>query len=106
MSMDSAEDIKKHIRVYMTVGCALLFLTAVTVGVSYIHLPIALAIFVGLLIATVKASLVAGYFMHLIDEKKIIYWVLAITAIFFVALMMLPIFTDTEVHNYLQGFSN
>jgi hypothetical protein len=31
--------------------------------------------------------------MHLISEKKLIYAVLALTAIFFVALMALPSFT-------------
>jgi len=37
-------------------------------------------IIVALIIATVKGSLVAGYFMHLFSEKKLIYMVLALTA--------------------------
>ena len=35
---------------------------------------------VALLVATIKGSLVACYFMHLISEKKLIYAVLALTA--------------------------
>jgi cytochrome c oxidase subunit 4 len=86
-----ADDVKKHVRVYITVFVALMFLTLVTVTVSYLHLSVAVAITVALIIATVKASLVASYFMHLISEKKLIYATLILTAVFFVALMFLPI---------------
>ena len=40
-----------------------------------------MAIAVALFIATIKGSLVACYFMHLISEKKLIYVVLGITTI-------------------------
>ena len=39
-----------------------------------------MAIAVALFVATIKGSLVACYFMHLISEKKLIYAVLALTA--------------------------
>ena len=39
------------------------------------------AVTVALLVALVKGSLVACYFMHLISEKKLIYAVLALTAV-------------------------
>ena len=55
-------------------------LTIVTVAVSYLHLAAPMAIAVALFIATIKGSLVACYFMHLISEKKLIYAVLAMTA--------------------------
>jgi cytochrome c oxidase subunit 4 len=84
-------EIKKHVRVYVTVFVALMALTLVTVAVSTLHLSVAGAIAVALLIATVKASLVASYFMHLISEKKVIYGTLILTAIFFAALMFLPV---------------
>lgn len=86
-----AEDIKKHVRVYITVFVALMFLTLVTVTVSYLHLSVGVAIAVALTIAAVKASLVASYFMHLISEKKLIYATLILTAVFFIALMSLPV---------------
>jgi cytochrome c oxidase subunit 4 len=91
-----AADIDRHVRVYITVFVALMALTLITVAVSYLHLPLPYAVTVALLVATVKGSLVACYFMHLISEKKVIYAVLALTAVFFVALMALPSFT---VHN-------
>lgn len=92
--MDSAHsaDIKKHVRTYIMVFVTLLVLTIVTVTVSYLHLGVFAAISVALLIATIKGSLVACYFMHLISEKKMIYLTLILTAVFFVALMALPLF--------------
>ena len=93
MSVDSTEDIKKHVKVYITVFAALMVLTIATVGVSYINLAVPLAITVALIIATVKGSLVASYFMHLVSEKSPIYWTLILTAVFFVTLMFLPLLT-------------
>ena len=58
------------LRTYLIIAASLLFLSGVTVWVSYIDLGsfnIVLAMFV----ATVKASLVAFFFMHLLwDDKK------------------------------------
>jgi cytochrome c oxidase subunit 4 len=92
------EDLKKHVRIYISVFVALMVLTIVTVGVSYlgVHLGWATwtAVVAALVIASIKGSLVALYFMHLISEVKIIYWTLALCAAFFAVLMMLPTFTE------------
>ncbi len=93
MTSDHAADIDRHVRVYIIVFVALMALTLVTVAVSYVHLPTKIAISVALLVATIKGSLVACYFMHLISEKKLILAVLVVTAIFFVALLALPAVT-------------
>jgi cytochrome c oxidase subunit 4 len=93
---DHAADIDRHVRIYITVFVALMALTLVTVAVSYLDLSTPMAVAVALLIATVKGSLVACYFMHLISERKLIYWVLAITAFKFVALLFLPVFTHSN----------
>lgn len=93
---DHAADIDRHVRIYITVFVALMVLTIVTVAVSYLHLPVAMAVTVALLVATVKGSLVACYFMHLISEKKLIFAVLVLTAVFFVALLALPAVTHSN----------
>ena len=77
MTVDHAADIDRHVRVYITVFVALMALTLITVAISYLHLSTPMAIAVALLVATIKGSLVACYFMHLIAEKKLIYVVLA-----------------------------
>jgi cytochrome c oxidase subunit 4 len=93
LTSDHAADIDKHVRVYIIVFVALMVLTVITVAVSYVHLPLAMAVTVALLVATVKGSLVACYFMHLISEKKLILAVLVLTAVFFLALLALPALT-------------
>ena len=90
---DHAADIDRHVRVYIIVFVALMALTFVTVAVSYLDLSPAMAITVALFVATIKGSLVACYFMHLISEKRLIYAVLVITVIKFVALLALPALT-------------
>ena len=93
MTGDHAVDIDRHVRVYITVFVALMALTIITVAVSYLHLPLPIAVTVALLVATIKGSLVMCYFMHLISEKKLILAVLVLTAVFFAALLALPVFT-------------
>jgi len=90
---EHAVDIDRHVRVYITVFVALMVLTVVTVAISRVHLPIHYAVTVALLVATIKGTLVACYFMHLISEKKLIYAVLVLTGVFFLALMALPVIT-------------
>ena len=93
---DHAAEIDKHVKVYITVFVTLMVLTIVTVAISRFHLPIKTAVAVAMFVATIKGSLVACYFMHLISEKKLILAVLLLTVAFFVALLVLPIAT---VHN-------
>jgi cytochrome c oxidase subunit 4 len=92
----SPEEFRKHLGKYYVVFVALLCLTAITVGVSYLKLNRPLAITIALIIATVKAGMVAGVFMHLISEKKVIYAVLILTAAFFLFVLLLPSFTTFE----------
>lgn len=91
MSGHTADEIKKETRTYILVFVALAALTVITVAVSYLHLSIVPAVLVALFIATVKGALVAGFFMHLITERRLIYSVLLLTLVFFVALMLLPL---------------
>ena len=94
----SVDDLKKHIRTYVLVFLALLVGTAITVGMYAIHIDsVPLTIAIALFIASIKAFLVAGFFMHLISEKKAIYAMLITTAVFFVALMFLTLWAT---HDY------
>ena len=93
MEATNIEEFKRqHVRKYIMVFVALLALTIVTVTVSSLHLGIAATIVAALIVATVKGSLVACYFMHLISERRMIYLMLLLTVVFFAALMSLPLF--------------
>ena len=96
MSESHAEDISKHVRTYFMVFGALMVLTVITVAISYLHLEAQEAIIVALFIATIKASLVALFFMHLNHERKLIYYSLILTAVFFLFLMIVPLATNLD----------
>jgi cytochrome c oxidase subunit 4 len=98
MSDSHSHDISRHVRIYITVFVALLFGTILTVGMYYVHFDsMAVTIAIALFIATIKASLVAGYFMHLISERKAIYAILTATVFFFAAMMYLTVWSRDEI---------
>jgi cytochrome c oxidase subunit IV len=96
MTSEHAVDIDRHVRSYITVFVALMVLTIITVAISYLDLSVPLAVTVALIVATVKGALVAGVFMHLRSEQKLIYAVLVVTVLFFIVLMALPVFTHSN----------
>ena len=89
-------DLKKHVRTYIIVFVSLMALTLVTVAISYLHLPTPAAIGLALLVATIKGSLVACYFMHLISERRLIYIVMAITVFMFIGVLLGPVLTEVD----------
>ena len=90
------EDVAKQVRGYLMVFGTLLVLTLVTVGVSYLNLPEVETVVVALAIATLKASLVAMFFMHLKGEKPMVTWPLALTAFLFVGLLASLLFSEAD----------
>ena len=91
--MNSFEEIRKQQKTYWIIGASLFVLTFVTVWVSYWELAAGMALFVALLIASIKGGLVANYFMHLNHEKQLVYFVLILSIVFFIVLMAVPILT-------------
>lgn len=85
-----------HVRGYIGIFGALLALTLVTVGVSYLHLPTAPTVVLGLAIATAKATLVILFFMHLKGERPMVYWPLALTMFLFAALFAFILWTEGD----------
>jgi caa(3)-type oxidase subunit IV len=78
--------------------CAVIFLvvactTAAMIATSFAHIGDGWTLKIALIlaIAVVNAFLVAGYLMHLLSEKKLIYTVLAFTVIFVIGLFALTI---------------
>jgi len=80
-------------RTLLAVFAALLLLTVVTVLVSYVDLGMG-NVAVALMIASVKASLVALFFMHLKGESRLV-WGFALVPIVFLALILFGTLVDT-----------
>lgn len=92
----SAHEIQGHLKKYYMVFGALLVLTGLTVAVAEMHVSIGMAIVIALFVAGVKGSLVACYFMHLLEEKSMLIWILILCALFFLLLLLFPTFTVSE----------
>jgi caa(3)-type oxidase subunit IV len=78
--------------------CAVVFLvvvctTSAMIATSFSHIGEGWTLKVALIlaIAVVNAFLVAGYLMHLLSEKKLIYIVLGFTVFFFIGLLGLTL---------------
>ena len=86
----AAHNVAKHVRKYLLVGLTLITFTAITVFLSYVNFGTMKAnVAVAMLVATFKAGLVAAIFMHLSNEKQLIYRILIFTAFFVLGLFFL-----------------
>ncbi len=83
----AAPDAHSHAGRYVVVWAALMALTALTWGLSTVHVAGFAGVALALGIATVKGALVALFFMHLWDQSGTNRLVL-ITALIFVALLI------------------
>lgn len=85
---------KHHVlplKVYLGAGATLLFLTIITVAVSFVHLgPFNLV--VAMLIASIKASIVALIFMHLAYDNKLFLSIFLISIAFVTVFIVLTMF--------------
>jgi len=95
-SSQNAAAVKKHVRTYITVFAALAALTVVTVAASYLGLESGEAFLLAMIIASIKGTLVAGYFMHLFTEKTAILAILALTFFFLLTVLFLPFLAATD----------
>lgn len=109
---DSPEAIKKSLRLYFLIGGVLFAGTVITVLVATRpeldfgkHGFDTADMCLGLLIASVKASLVAAIFMHLNHEKRLIYWLFGFGIAAAIALIGLIALAKSDPIHY-NGFGN
>jgi caa(3)-type oxidase subunit IV len=93
-------DIKKSVRSYMIVFGMLMVFTVITVAVAGLNVSVPVAITIALIIASMKAAMVAGVFMHLSHERQAIYATLLLTMVFFGVLIFVPLFTTMDGLDY------
>ena len=90
---EHAVDLKSYIRLCAVVFLVVLCTTSAMIAASFAHIGEGWTLKVALIlaIAVVNAFLVAGYLMHLLSEKKLVYTVLGFTVIFVIGLFVLTI---------------
>ena len=87
---------------YVKVLLALLVLTVITVFAGNMHIHHIWHILIAMFIATVKAVLVAAYFMHLNHDDKL-FRVILVGAVFFVVVMFTFSMTDIATRHLVSG---
>ena len=75
MSTHTAEEIAQEERTYFRVFFLLALLTMFEVGVIYMPIPHFAIVSSLVLLAVVKATMVAMYYMHLATEKTTLKWI-------------------------------
>ena len=83
--------LQRYTRLCAVIFAVLLCTTALMIAASFSHLGEGWKVKIILSIAAVNAFLVAGYLMHLLSEKKLIYALLGFTLAFALGLVGLTI---------------
>lgn len=105
--MKSSEYHITPLKTYLIVGLALFFLTIVTVAVSYIDLG-PLNLVVALSIASIKAILVALFFMHLWWDNKLYFLIFTIAILFlavFIIFTLFDVMTRGDLLHYTMSIA-
>jgi FtsH-binding integral membrane protein len=106
MSDSHPVDFNSYIRRCAYVFAAVLCAVSLMIWISFLpeHFSWAKKVAMILVVACGNAFVVAGFLMHLISEKKMIYTLLAFTVFFFAGLMGLTLYamhdfpTGTQLH--------
>jgi cytochrome c oxidase subunit 4 len=104
----SSEEHHPHVlplSLYIGTWLTLLALTVITVGASYVNLGHTGNLIVALLIATIKASVVALIFMHLKWDHKF-HSMIFVSSLLFLAIFIGITMSDTQFRGELEGIEN
>lgn len=89
------------VRIYFVIFLVLLVGTALTVWAGFQDFPGPLNVVIALTIASVKATLVLLYFMHLRYSARLT-WVVFLSALFWLGLMFALTFSDYWTRQWLS----
>ena len=89
------------VRVYITIFMVLVVGTALTVMAAFVDFPWRLNTIVALTIATIKATFVVLYFMHVRYSSRLI-WVIVAAALFWMAILFAFTFSDYLTRDWIS----
>src|ERR1035438_5833509 len=93
-------DFQNYLRRCVYIFIAILCAVSVMIWISYLpeHYSWAAKVAMILAVACANAFVVAGFLMHLISEKKMIYTLLGFTVFFVIGLFALTLYARSEEH--------
>lgn len=89
------------VRVYLAILLVLIVGTAITVWAGFLDFPGPLNVIIALTIASIKATLVILYFMHLRYSARLV-WVIFISALFWMGILFALTFSDYWTRQWLS----
>lgn len=89
------------VKIYFAIFLALLVGTALTVLAAFVDFPWRFNTIVALTIASVKATLVVLYFMHVRYSPRLV-WVIVASALFWVGILFAFTFSDYLTRSWLS----
>ena len=89
------------VKVYLMIFFVLLVGTALTVAAAFIDFPWRLNTIVALTIATIKATFVVLYFMHVRYSARLV-WVILVAALFWMGILFAFTFSDYFTRGWLS----
>jgi len=93
-----AVDFKSYLRRCLYILIAVLCAVSLMIFISYLpHYSWTVKVALILCVACMNAFLVAGFLMHLLSEKKLIYTLLAFTVFFFAGLIGLTVYAMQDM---------
>ena len=99
---EHSHDPRKEARAHLVTLVTLLILTIITVGASYIQFGSPAAnVVIALTIATIKATIVGLFFMHLLHEKPV-NAIIAVAGFLFLGIFLMFDFIDVGSRGNLQ----
>lgn len=89
------------VRVYFAILMVLIVGTVITVAAGFVDFPGPLNVIIALTIASIKATLVILYFMHLRYSARLV-WVIFISALFWMGILFALTFSDYWTRQWLS----
>lgn len=89
------------VRIYLMIFLALMVGTALTVWAGFRDFPGPLNVIIALTIASIKATLVVLYFMHLRYSSRLV-WIIFVSALFWMGLLFALTFSDYWTRSWLN----
>ena len=88
------------VRIYVVILLVLIAGTALTVWAGFVDFPGPLNVIIALTIASIKATLVVLYFMHLRYSARLV-WIIFISALFWLGILFALTFSDYWTRTWL-----
>ena len=94
------EDVLKMVGIYKKLFLVLTIITILGIGITFLHMPVWLAIVLAFGIIAIKSKVVIDAFKHLLTGRNVLILTIALTGVFLVALLILPLLNH---EGYITG---